>query len=213
MKALDAISKHFVTSIKRIGLDNMPVLVRKGDRNDLAECFAELKFNRGVEIGVQRGHYSVRLCQANPKLHLTCVDPWEAVGTMKQEVQEGLFQKTTKRLSRYNVSIKRMPSMRALHLFKDNELDFVYIDGAHDFDNVMMDLIQWAYKVKRGGIIALHDYMAGFNAGVMQAVNAYTHCHSIRPWFVTREALPTAFWVHDDDYPIRRYTKIVRPQI
>ena len=30
---------------------------------------------------------------------------------------------------------------------------------------------------------------------VVQAVDAYTHCHSIRPWYVTREKEPCAFWV------------------
>jgi predicted O-methyltransferase YrrM len=213
MTPIEAISKHFATSMRRMEADNMPILVRRGDRNTLAACLADLRFNRGVEIGTQRGHYAMRLCKANPNLNLTCIDPWLPIGTMKKDIQNKLFEKSSRNLKNLNVTIKRVPSLQALKDFEDNSLDFVFIDGAHDFDNVVCDLVFWAYKVKRGGIIALHDYIASHNSGVMKAIDAYTHCHSIRPWFVTREQLTTAFWVNDDDMKIRNYTTLLRPKI
>jgi hypothetical protein len=89
----------------------------------------------------------------------------------------------------------RKTSMEALADFENESLDFIHVDGAHDYDNACVDLIFWAYKVRLGGIISLHDWMAGHGAGVMQAINGYTHCHSINPWYVTREKEATAFWV------------------
>jgi hypothetical protein len=85
--------------------------------------------------------------------------------------------------------------MDAVRKIKNESLDFVYIDGFHDFDWVMPDLIFWAQKVRRHGIVAGHDYYPFFRAGVMFAVDAYTRAHNINDWYVTREKEPTWFWV------------------
>jgi hypothetical protein len=70
----------------------------------------------------------------------------------------------------------------------------VYIDGDHTFDAVMLDLLQYAPKVRPGGVIALHDYCRVWDGGVMDAVDAYTRNHGISPWYVTYDFAPTAFW-------------------
>jgi hypothetical protein len=198
MDADEAIRKHFRTSRRRILADNLPVLVRKGRRNVLANVFADLRFNYGAEIGTQKGNYANVLCHANPNLHLVCVDPWLAYGGLKQHHQDTFYSMTVEKLKRYNVTILKKTSMEALHDIEDESLDFVYIDAAHDFDNVVLDLVCWAYKVKIGGIISLHDYMGGHGAGVMKAIDGYTHCHNINPWYITREMEATAFWVKRD---------------
>lgn len=41
----------------------------------------------------------------------------------------------------------------------DESLDAVFIDGAHDFDNVLADLNFWFKKVKKGGQILGDDYI------------------------------------------------------
>ena len=84
--------------------------------------------------------------------------------------------------------------MDALADFEDSSLDFVFIDGNHTFDYAVSDIIYWSYKVRKGGIVAAHDYYAFAKNGVMKAVDAYTHCHHIDPWYVTYEHVPTAFW-------------------
>jgi predicted O-methyltransferase YrrM len=173
----------------------MPVLVRWGTRDKLPHVFAEAGLNRGVEIGTKHGTYAIKLCRANPNLHLTCVDPYFAYGGVNQEKQDTNRAMAVESLEPYNVTMVRKTSMEALADFENESLDFVFIDGAHDYDNACVDLIFWAYKVRLGGIISLHDWMAGHGAGVMQAINGYTHCHSINPWYVTREKEATAFWV------------------
>lgn len=195
MPAEAVIRKHFRTSRRRIEADNMPVLVRWGTRNKLPLVFADAGFTKGVEVGTKYGAYAIKLCEANPAMHLTCVDPYFAYGGLNQEKQDVIYAKAVENLKPYNVTLLRKTGLAALNDFEDESLDFVFIDGAHDFDNVCVDLIFWAYKVRVGGIISLHDWMAGHGAGVMQAINAYTHCHGIRPWYVTREMEATAFWV------------------
>jgi hypothetical protein len=73
-------------------------------------------------------------------------------------------------------------------------LDFVFIDGDHRFDPCVQDLIRWTPKVRQGGMVLMHDYCAFSRAGVMKAVDAYTHCHRIDPWYITRDYAPTVFW-------------------
>ena len=77
----------------------------------------------------------------------------------------------------------------------DGSLDFVYIDGGHDFDNVMLDLILWSPKVRSGGVVSGHDYYRFRAAGVAPAVDVYTQQHRITQWFLTDERTPSFFWV------------------
>ena len=88
-----------------------------------------------------------------------------------------------------------MKSMKALDRFENDFLDFAYIDGDHAFESCIQDIIKWSYKVRHGGIIAVHDY-TNMPGSVGIAVNAYTQAHHIDPWYVTtKEREGTAFWV------------------
>jgi len=180
-----------------------------GNRNDLAKMLGKNNFNKGVEIGTNCGEYATILCKANKNLRLTCIDPYAPYldgHLISQEQQDKIYAKAKITLENLNAEILRIPSMVAVNQFIDNELDFVYIDGNHFFDAVMMDLIRWSSKVKKGGIVALHDYHSfrglrtvnSFSScrgkDVMMAIDTYTYCHNIVPWYITNEELPTAFW-------------------
>ncbi len=40
------------------------------------------------------------------------------------------------------------------------EADLVFVDGGHDYDSVKGDIESWAWRVKPGGVLAFHDYIA-----------------------------------------------------
>lgn len=83
MNTLDYIIKKYNLRIGRqyvVAIPNM-------DRGDLAMLFAELKFNVGAEIGVERGLYSEILCKTNPGLHLYSIDPWKASVTSLESME------------------------------------------------------------------------------------------------------------------------------
>jgi len=50
-----------------------------------------------------------------------------------------------------------LPSIEAAKVIP-NELDLVYIDAAHDKENVMADIRSWWPKVRLGGMLCGHDY-------------------------------------------------------
>jgi len=152
-------------------------------RIELAKYFNQLDFHVGAEIGVADGRYSEILCKEIPGLDLTCVDPWAKYdgNWRSDDYQDKAFKKAQDRLSKYNVSFKKNTSLEAARDIKDGSLDFVFIDGAHDFNNVMLDLILWTPKVRKGGIVALHDYYRSKygTVQVIPAVDTYTKINKI----------------------------------
>lgn len=166
-----------------------------GDRNKLAVLLGQIGCRVGVEVGTHKGEYAEVLCRAIPELQLTCIDPWIQKNGISQERRNGYYVEAQRRLGPYGVRLLRMTSLAGLDQIPDGSLDFVYIDGDHTFDHVMLDIIHWSRKVRRGGIVAGHDYWRYPKMGVMQAVDAYTYAHSISPWWVTKEKEPSFFWI------------------
>lgn len=172
-------------------------------RDQLPKLFNELGFTTGAEIGVERGKFSEVLCRDNPNMvKLYCIDPWFPYEGNRRgggkEKQMAAFEEAKERLEKYPVEMIRCQSMETINSFSENSLDFVYIDGNHDFDYVMQDLIEWAKKVRPGGIIAGHDYYHFHNSGVIEAVDAYILAHGVRHWYLTDERESTWFWVKQE---------------
>ena len=185
--------------------DNLPRISSMRYKRGLFPVLCErLGFTEGAEIGVRKGKLSRAFCRANPDLHMLCVDPWmpynasnvDFYNRYTQGKQDRIYEACKKVLEPFNATMIRKPSLEAVHDFPDASLDFVYIDGNHTFDHVMRDIIEWSYKVKDGGLIMCHDYHPGTWAGVREAIDAYTRAHHIDPWYVTKEAQPTAYWVN-----------------
>lgn len=167
-------------------------------RVDLARLFADRGYTSGAEIGVADGRYSEVLCQAIPNLRLRCVDAWAAyAGNVRggpQSQHDENFLRAAERLRPYQATLVRAMSAAAVRAVPLATLDFVYIDGNHAFDYVMRDLLDWAPRVRSGGIVAGHDYYHFRNAGVVEAVNAYTTAHQIADWALCDEREPSFWW-------------------
>lgn len=143
------------------------------NRLELPKYFNDLGFKKGAEVGVFGGYFSEKLCKAIPGLDLTACDVW---GWGKYERAE---QECLERLRPYNVTIIKDYSVFAANKVPDGSLDFVYIDAAHDYENVKLDIEAWAPKVKVGGIIAgddFYDFPSG-KGGVMRAATEFASHH------------------------------------
>ena len=170
-----------------------PYEIPNAGRAELSRLFHVLGFKCGVEIGVQRGDFSARLCADNPNLILTGVDPYTvrtdyAPGGMTQGDMDAMHAATVERLTPLGVRLLRARSADVVSTFADGALDFVYIDGHHNLPNVIYDLCAWTAKVRVGGIIAGDDYYTTkepkHGLHVKQAVDAFTNAYGIQPWFV-----------------------------
>lgn len=180
-------------------------------RKDLPQFFVDMGLKTGVEIGVENGYFSEELCNAGLKLY--SVDPWIHCPDWEyqrtQEKMEQIYEKAKAKLSKYpNNTIIRKFSMDALADFPDESLDFVYIDGNHEFRYVAEDISEWEKKVRKGGIVSGHDYFTPRRrsiCAVAPILNSYTAWFNIETWYVlgrkrprpgeVREATRSWFWI------------------
>lgn len=162
-----------------------------------------------VEIGVWKGksacYMAVEILNSKKKIQFDCIDTWEGsdehldVGgvafepnllTNKDWIWECFMENIA--LVRSTINPIRKHSLEAVNLYADNSLDFVFIDAAHDFENVTKDIQVWFPKVKVGGIIAGHDYTWG--PDVKKAVDIFFEAKGLSViedegcWIVTRKA-------------------------
>jgi len=168
---------------------------RQDGRMLLARMMRDMEFRVGAEIGTRYGVSARLWCETIPGLKLTCIDPYGVYRARKsQEKQDDVYEEAKKNLANLDVTLVRESSLDAFSRFEDESLDFVHVDGDHAFDMVMQDILFYVPKVRKGGMILIHDYFSFYQGGVVHAVNAYTACHVINPWYVTHDLEPTAFW-------------------
>jgi len=191
--------------ISKFGLtipDKMPCHVTNVTRTEMAKFFHEMDFKVGAEIGVAQGWHTEMLCQENPQAKLYAIDVWENHEGYNEYLDriDRYYNQSKKRLAPYNCELIKKYSMDAVKDFENNSLDFVFIDGAHDFKNVAMDIYEWVKKVKPGGIVYGHDYKRWksnshiarrkYLVDVKDVVQAFMYARSITPWFALENEIP-----------------------
>ena len=73
--------------------------------------------------------------------------------------------RNTEQIARRNLVLSNVQGAKILKLkfedalfqFADLSIDILHIDGAHDFESVKRDFEMWYPKVRRGGVIVMHD--------------------------------------------------------
>lgn len=132
----------------------------------------------GVEVGVYRGQFSEFLLEHGPFRELVSIDAWvwNVYGVSPVVAQAD----AERRLARFGERsrVMRITSEKAARLFVDNSLDFIYIDAAHDYENVALDMKIWWGKLKAGGLFAGHDFDPR-QPGVMRAVQEHAATHRL----------------------------------
>lgn len=199
-----------------------PHVLIGSNREDLYKLFAQLGYKVGCEIGLEKGKNAQTMFEIIPNLKLYCIDPYKHhprysyaaaryVHTWNEDYLAGIKNQAYKRMRDRNAVIIEKFSEDAIKDVADNSLDFVYIDGDHSYDFVMLDIILWGRKVKKGGIVSGHDYYydsdkEGRHAKVTQAINDYTNVHHIEfyitnegPYVKKGDTPPSWFWVKMDD--------------
>ena len=140
----------------------------------------------GVEIGVYRGDFSVLCLQYWPgTLHL--VDPWNLPlkgGLHGTPADLEITRTALERADVYDRAVLHITQSHvAATLFPAASLQFIYVDGAHNYAQVKRDFACWWDKLAPGGLFAGHDYR--HNCGVPRALWELMHernfTYSVRP--------------------------------
>ena len=113
----------------------------------------------GVEIGVAEGIHAESILKTLNIQKLYLIDPYKSFlhYSTKQVMQ--LFLNATRRLNPYRNKIVWIKK-RSEEAVDDvpNGLDFVYIDGNHDFEYVKKDIELYYPKIRDEGVLGGHDF-------------------------------------------------------
>lgn len=141
-----------------------------------------------VEIGAWKGRSSaflvVECINSGKNIKIDIIDNWtggsDAADDYAKDPDMIRFNQNIFEFFKQNLSPvkdKFTPIQTLSHegakLYSDNSLDFVFIDANHTYEFVKNDLAAWLPKVKKGGIIAGHDYNPVSWPGVIKAVHEF----------------------------------------
>jgi hypothetical protein len=159
----------------------------------------------GAEVGVREGIYAKYLLDHIDFRLFYCIDAWRHlpdytdISNVSDAEHECLLQRAMERLSVHDDKTRfvRKLSTEAAEEIGNGTLDFVYIDANHDYAACKQDLLSFYPKMRRGGIMAGHDYLNEIRSegvyGVKRAVDEFVECNRVSDFLVTPEPWPT--WI------------------
>jgi hypothetical protein len=135
-----------------------------------------------VEVGCWKGRSTcclgVEILNSKKNINLFCVDSWKYIPSTEQPIssQEEFDKVYFEFLDNIKpfaslTTIIREDSNKAAKSFADESLDFIFVDANHTYESVKDDVYAWIPKLKKGGIIAGHDYFTRVHPGVKQAID------------------------------------------
>jgi hypothetical protein len=136
----------------------------------LSTLIIERKLEKVAEIGVLRGECAQNILRS-PATDIIkdyiAIDPWRKwksgpeFSRKTQKDWDDDYKCVLQYIQRFpQLRIIRLPSLETAPLFKDGYFDLVFIDGDHSYDAVIANIKAWIPKVRDGGILCGHDYVA-----------------------------------------------------
>lgn len=140
-----------------------------------------------VEVGAWKGKsasfMAVELVNRRKDIDFYVVDTFKGSIEHTPEQVAGLYETYKENVKGLPIRTLVMESVEAAKEF--TLVDFVFIDASHSYEDVMADIDAWYPKIKKGGVLAGHDYEW---KGVRRAVNECfdTVFTSGKSWFVVK---------------------------
>jgi predicted O-methyltransferase YrrM len=110
----------------------------------------------GAEIGTRYGYNAKQILKYLNIKKLYLIDPYES---SQPGYRDKSFEKAKRILKKYNkkiIFVKKL-SQDAVDDIPDN-LDFVYIDGSHKYEDVKRDIELYHKKLSKEGVLCGHDF-------------------------------------------------------
>lgn len=118
-----------------------------------------------AEIGVAAGFNAKEMLDNLADMTLYLIDPYCPYFSETDKEKQQSFHDQKKQEMLVELETHKA---RCEFIFEDSEtasqkfcrglFDYVYIDANHDVVNVIRDIVLWKPKVKKGGILAGHDF-------------------------------------------------------
>lgn len=130
-----------------------------GDRAALADLAKGKNFI--IEVGTFLGG-SAEIFLENSTAHVVCIDTFKgSEGENTGKVPRwAMLRYATERLSRFGdrVTIIAGDSRQTAQFIANEAADLIFLDAAHDYENVKADIGAWRQKLRQGGTFAGHDF-------------------------------------------------------
>lgn len=127
--------------------------------------FARVNGLRCIEVGVQRGDNSERIRQALNPAVLVLIDNWEHEDLYANQGKN--YHYVLERFSEIpEVLVVKDDSSYALSRLAKGSFDYIYVDADHEVEKSEVDFRHSLNLIKKGGIIAGHDYDDGKGEGI-----------------------------------------------
>src|SRR3989338_3480165 len=151
----------------------------------------------GAEIGVFKGEFSRHILEITKPRELHLVDLWWKIGEYFQwggtkedkgrlktrdafmSAKENVREADPEKVSIFHVG----DDLEYLQRFPDGYFDWVYLDSSHKYEHTKKELELLRHKVRRGGLIAGHDWYkdpAHVHHGVYKAVAEFCARYKLR---------------------------------
>lgn len=131
-----------------------------------------------VEIGIWKGgsaaFMGVEIINSGKKINYDAIDCFEITkefGTKTVDIYEEAKNNLKELIDLKIVNLIKANSLDFCKNYENESIKFCFIDGSHDYKDVKADLIAWLPKVKKGGVLAGHDYTNGNHPDVKKAVD------------------------------------------
>lgn len=153
------------------------------------------KGGKVAEVGVNRGDFSELILKITEPERLHLIDVWNSAMYPESLLKE-VCTRFRKPVHDGKIQIHRKLSLSAADDFENSYFDWIYLDADHSYDSVSRELVKYAGKIKRDGIIAGHDYTQGnweglCRYGVVEAVNEFCVKHEWELVYLTVESTET----------------------
>lgn len=129
----------------------------------IIDLIQENDYKNILEVGVCKGETAIPVIEACELYSYVMIDPAiNDVFGLRAFVEE-----------HPRAVLGEMTSLEASKIFPDNYFDLAFIDTLHDEDTVDGDVHVWTPKVRKDGIICVHDYDNRRFPGVKIAVDRF----------------------------------------
>jgi glycosyltransferase involved in cell wall biosynthesis len=131
-----------------------------------------------VEIGSWKGKSTNAILSGCKDGVVYAVDTWEGSKDERDDThwlaqKENVFKTFKKNTAQFgNLKTICKTSTEAAKEFKNNSIDFCFIDAGHTKEEVQEDILAWLPKMKRDGIISGHDFDIGTWMSVYEGVES-----------------------------------------